>query len=54
MDRYICANCGFVFDYENDYGMPNPICPKCGSNACDVKNIGSWEIISKEVKNGGN
>ena len=35
-ERMTCANCGFVFDYYDDgYGLSEPTCPKCGSNACD-------------------
>ena len=41
--RMTCANCGFVFDYCDDYEILQPICPKCSSNACDDPK-GNWTI----------
>ena len=42
--RFVCANCGFVFDIENNYCGGNITCPECGSNACDKNNKGEWEL----------
>ena len=38
--RYKCANCGFIFDFSSQVSSTIPSCPKCTSNACDLKTNG--------------
>ena len=54
--RFVCANCGYVFDKDISLGELNISCPKYGSNACDsytpIKK--EWNKIKfKEIKTTG-